>query len=74
LVVYISYIRNYFYSICDIKLYAWKEEKIMNTDNVEKFSTLKDYCHWINWHVGELVLRKNVAYDIDGNILAECIR
>ena len=46
----------------------------MNIDKIEKFSTLKDYCHWINWHVGELVLRKNVAYDIDGNILAECIR
>lgn len=43
----------------------------MNTDKIEKFSSLKEYCHWINWHIGDLVLRKNMACDTNGNILAE---
>ena len=45
----------------------------MNTNEVLKFNTIKEYSHWINWHVGELVLRKNTAYDTEGNVLAECI-
>ena len=38
---------------------------------MKKFDNLKDYCHWINWYNGELILRKNSAYDKDNNLLAE---
>ena len=38
---------------------------------MKKFNNLKDYCHWIDWHEGELILRKNSAYDKENNLLAE---
>ena len=41
---------------------------------MDKFNTLKDYCHFIDWHVGDLILRKNVAFDTNGNVLAEYVK
>jgi hypothetical protein len=35
-----------------------------------KFDSIKDYCHWINWHEGDLILRNNCAYGKDGEKLA----
>ena len=36
-----------------------------------KYDKIKDYCSWINNYEGELILRKNSAYDKKGNILAK---
>ena len=36
-----------------------------------KYNKIKDYCRWINNYNGELTLRKNFAFDKEGNILAE---
>ena len=33
-----------------------------------KYNKIKDYCSWINNHEGELIVRKNSAYDKKGNV------